>query len=95
VGIYSGDGGTTPMMVSTVEDTSPHICVITRTNIIVDGAVVATGSYSAGTIMNTISAPNTSNTQAKIGLIMTLRNSLNELDAIRLCDNINTKYAIY
>jgi hypothetical protein len=96
VGIYGGGGaGTTPFLVSTVEDTMPHICVITRTNIIVDGAVVATGSYTAGSIMNNISYFTSASIQAKIGLIMTLRNSLNELDAIRLCDNINQEYAIY
>lgn len=84
---------------STVRDLLVHISVVTESFIVVDGAVSVTGSVNVyGTLWDQIGSTQTASSVGLIGQIaeiLVYNRQFSQAEAIQLCDNLNTKYAIY
>jgi hypothetical protein len=73
------------------EDTNPHIAIFTKERIIADGAQQHT--WSLNFIPQISNFYNTS--QQYIAEIICFNKILTQAECVQLCDNINSKYAIY
>jgi len=90
LGVYDN---VTPIMITTIEDTLPHIIIITGTEIVIDGVQQVTGSWAQTINYNTIGS-STARGNA-IAEIFKFDVQFSSADCITLSDNINSKYAIY
>jgi hypothetical protein len=97
IGVYTGSNGATTLLKSTIENTSNHIVVITKTAIIIDGAVNVTGSFNPDYYWNTIGADQVGYFHATcyVSEIVILNKYLDDTQAVTLSDRLNSKYAIY
>jgi len=91
IGLYSGFA---QKIVSTVEDTNPHIAVLTNTEIAIDGVQVATGSVSSFGPIQALGYNNiVGSFGGYVGEIIIWGGVRH--DAVSVCNAINQKYAIY
>jgi hypothetical protein len=96
IGIYGAGGLGASLMNTTIEDTNPHIIIITPTEIVVDGVQSATSSGVALSGFNTLGGANTSRRiLGYVGEIICFDKHFNSQECITLSTNINSKYAIY
>jgi len=89
---------TAALLNSGVEDTAPHIAVITNTEIVVDGVSTVTGSIiplSAPQAIGATVANSGQNAFAAISKISIFPYAMNSQEMIALCNNLNSLYLIY
>lgn len=91
-GYYNSIAGATAYLASTNEDANPHIVVINNSQIVIDGAVVASGSITVGMAINGLGY---NNIKSLDGYISELILYNNQIDALTICSVLNNKYAIY
>jgi hypothetical protein len=96
IGAYNTN---TPIMTSTIEDTLPHICVITNNEIVVDGVQRVTGTWNPLINYTKIGfdtyAGGARNSIARVAEIISYKQKLSSSSCIELSNRINSKYAIY
>ena len=97
IGIYDVN---VTVIKSAIEDTLPHIVVIKfgsgDAEIVIDGVSRVTGTCLGLTNPKDIGTGNSANTLvAKVAEILFYNQKLSSADCIRLCNNLNAKYAIY
>jgi hypothetical protein len=99
IGWYNGnDPNPTKIFNSTVESTTSHICVLTNSNITIDGVNDGSGTLTGRQNYNVIGlnvANSGRNVFSRIAEIGYINNELSASDSIILCDRLNSKYAIY
>lgn len=79
-----------------IYDLLPHIVVISGVNFIADGVALSpTGTTYGGFQINTLGFSTANNSDQKIAELLLFNNALSSDDCIRLCNNINSKYALY
>lgn len=93
IGIYSHLA--TRQLGSSIEDTMPHICVISNTFCMVDEIIYDTGNISYNTSIRVLGAQDTSNAFGYLGELLIFNYTMKSDEAIDLSNRINTKYAIY
>jgi len=99
IGIYRGNANNqAAVMTSTIEDTSPHIVVITPYEIVIDGVQRATGLWQPNQIFSAIGLTTGAiarNFLGRLTRVLAREGSLSSQDCINISTNINTEYAIY
>jgi hypothetical protein len=104
IGFVNGMGLTGPpnILTSSVNDTLPHICVLTYRDIIIDGVIQISGNaapYSTGigwSDINTLTHNNAGRASVmKIAEIGVFLETFTQAQALQLSDRLNSKYAIY
>jgi hypothetical protein len=93
-GFYASATG---LIISTTEDTNPHICIITNNKVFIDGVEEGTGSVILLPVeYNYMGTTNTSNTIfSKIAELLKFDYTLTDDECIQLSTRLNSKYAIY
>jgi hypothetical protein len=94
IGIYDS---TTPILVSTVEDTNAHIVVYTPNRLIIDGVQVATNSTGVSSIGYNQISINDANyfLNGRVAEILMYSSNFSQDQCILLSNNLNSKYALY
>lgn len=100
---YNGFGyttGNTQRLQGTTESTNPRIKILTSTNIIINGVIETTGSFSDTRDLNGLFGVATGVFQStkligSIAEIIAFGYSMTSDEAIALSNNINQKYALY
>lgn len=97
IGVYNAFF--TQRMVTTIEDTAPHIVLINENEIWVDGvsqSVTGTGWTVFSAWLQIFGQPGLGyGLQGRIAEILLFNQKITGADAVSLSDNINAKYAIY
>lgn len=96
IGVYNGD---TILVSSGVNDTAPHIVVMSMgatgtAQIIIDGVQVATGSWTFSDAWRAIGVSG-NGPHALLAEVLCFDSSMTQQQCVALSDNLNTKYAIY
>lgn len=95
-GVYSGTGSApSASLASSVEDTAPHIAILTSSEIVIDGVQVATGSCELTSNLNTLGGGSNQGINGKLPELIIYSQKLTSTQCIQLSDNLNSKYAIY
>lgn len=83
-------------IVTAINDTLPHIIIMTNTEIYVDGVLAGSGSLISSRSINTIGRNGTGNNDVgRTAEVLLFNQALIGADCVRLSANINSKYAIY
>lgn len=89
----------TLLLGTTIRDGAVHITVITESMIVVDGVVISTGNIPiSDNLWNQLGGTGATSTTSFNGVLAELivyDRYLTSDEAVNLCDNINSKYAIY
>jgi hypothetical protein len=97
-GVGFTSGGTFQHTSATPFDTNPHIIIVNNSVYVADGATptsTLSGVDTAGPFDAIGGTTNRTGFAGKIAEILVFDQTLNSVEAIRLCNNINQKYAIY
>jgi hypothetical protein len=101
IGVYNSSsitGVASIIINSGVRDLLPHIVVFTKTAVIIDGIIAASGPTlmqlykTIGSILTTTGGRHS---RAKLPEFITFKNQFTDDEALTICDRLNSKYAIY
>ncbi len=88
--------GATTSLVTSIDNTSPHIIVATKSEIVVDGVSAVTGNADVGTSISAFGIDSVTNDDVgRMAFLAVFNQAFPSADLVRLSDNANQIFAIY